>query len=220
MSAAPDRHPSRHTRRLLASVVSLAAATAVLAACGSSGSDASKDPKATLAAAVQLEQQGDLNDAAQLFNKVIAVQPNNYVALYDLGVISQTQHDPGTALNYYGRALKTDPRYVPALFNAATIYQTSNPALAISIYRKVISLQPHAPTAYLNLGKLEIAKHQAKRGVKDLATALTQDSSLLPQIPSHLRALVQSQILHAQRATQSPSGSTTASPSASPTTGA
>jgi tetratricopeptide (TPR) repeat protein len=190
-------------------MVIVAATIAVMGAgCGSSGgSDASKNPRATFLAAVELEKQGDLSDAAELFNKVIAVQPNNHVAYYNLGVIAQQQQNTAAALTQYGRALAINPRYVPALFNEATIYTTSDPTRAISVFRRVVALQPVAPTAYLDLGKLEISHGQPKRGVKDLATALTQDSSLLPQIPRRLRSLVQSQIARAQQATQSPSAS-------------
>jgi tetratricopeptide (TPR) repeat protein len=182
-------------------------------ACGgSSGANGSKNPQATFAAALQLEQRGDLADSAQLFEQVLLAEPNNYAALYNLGVIAQEQHDIPAALNEYGRALKVNPRYVPALFNSAGIYATTRPSVAIAVYRKIVALQPIAPTAYLGLGKLEIRHGQPRQGVKDLATALSQDASLLPQIPRPLRTLVRSQAARIQTASPSPAAAGTASP--------
>jgi tetratricopeptide (TPR) repeat protein len=189
------------------------AATVMLAGCGGSSADnGAKHPELTFRAALQLEKQGDISGSAQLFQQVIKAQPDNYVAMYNLGVIAQEQHNLPAALYQYGRALKVNPRYVPALFNAATIYALRSPLLAIAIYRRILTLQRVAPTAYLGLGKLEIKHGQPRRGVRDLAAALSQDPSLLPQIPAHLRALVKSQVHRPRRATPTATATGTAAP--------
>ena len=68
-----------------------------------------------------------------------------------------------------------NPNYVPALYNEATIYATTDPVPAISLYRHIVKIQPTAPTAYLNLGFLEITHGEPKQGVKSLATAVKPD---------------------------------------------
>jgi tetratricopeptide (TPR) repeat protein len=178
-------------------------------ACGGSSSGGSSaDPGVTLKAAVKLQDVGNVTAAKQLYLQVIKTQPSNYFAQYDLGVIAQNTGDSPGALSYYGAALTANPKYVPALYNEATIYAITDPVLAISIYRQVISLQPNAPTASLNLGLLEIKHNAPKRGVKDLAQAVADDSALLAQVPKHLRQLVQ--------AVGASAPSTTATPTTSP----
>jgi Tfp pilus assembly protein PilF len=191
-------HPYPHlarpagTRPAILAVAVLALVT-VLGGCGgsSSGGDAkTATPAANLAAAIQLQQQGKLGEAKDLYEKVVQAQPGNYYAQYDLGVIAQHDGDTSEALSDYGAALTANPKYVPALYNEATIYGVTDPALAISIYRHVIALQPVAATAELNLGLLEVKNGQPKQGVRDLALAVSEDGSLVSLIPANLRALV------------------------------
>jgi tetratricopeptide (TPR) repeat protein len=164
---------------------------AVASACGGgSGANGAKNPTATFQAALQLQKQGKLSAAAQLYQQVITAEPKNVFAHYDLGVVDQANHDSVGALAAYGAALTINPKYVPALYNEATIYATTDPVSAISLYRQIITLQPTAPTAYLNLGLLEIKHNAPKQGVSDLTTAVKQDSSLLSSIPKHLQGLV------------------------------
>jgi tetratricopeptide (TPR) repeat protein len=160
---------------------------ALLTACGGS-SDASKpaDANTLLAAGIKAQQQGNANAARQLFEQVLAKQPNNFYAHYNLGVLDQQAKDDAAALREYGAALTINPRYVPAMFNEATIFATTDPNLAITTYRRVVALQPKAPTAYLNLGLLEAAHGELAQGIKDLNIALHQDPTLGNQVPPGL----------------------------------
>lgn len=166
------------------------ALVAVASACGGSSGGNTQNPAATLGAALKLQQQGNYGQAAQLYQQVIAAQPNNAYAHYDLGVVDQATSNPVAALAAYGAALTINPKYVPALFNEATIYTTTDPASAISLYRQIVVLQPIASTAYLNLGFLEIKHGAPKQGVSDLAKAIGQDSSLLSRVPKSMQAAV------------------------------
>jgi tetratricopeptide (TPR) repeat protein len=167
----------------------------------------------TLAAALKLQQQGNFGQAAQLYQQVIAAQPNNAFAHYDLGVVDQAVSNPLGALAAYGAALTINPKYVPALYNEATIYTTSDPPLAISTYRQIIVLQPIASTAYLNLGFLEIKNGEPKRGVADLATAIKQDPSLISRVPKNLQRVVLA--LASPSTSPPPTAATSPSPSTS-----
>lgn len=178
-------------------------------ACG--GSSDGKKPSAStlLSAGLAAEQKGQLDAARQLFEQVLAKDPGNVYAHYNLGVLAQQDDDTTTALQEYGRALAADPRYVPALFNEATIWGTTNPTLAIATYRQIVQLQPKAPTAYLNLGLLEEQAGQRKQALRDLLTALHQDPTLASRLPRKLLNQVGS------AASSSPSPSALASPSPS-----
>jgi Tfp pilus assembly protein PilF len=176
-----------HRNRATSLAALVASGCVAMAACG--GSDGNSQAS-TLAAALQLQHQGQLAAAKQLYQHVIAAQPSNYVAHYDLGVIAQQQGDDSTALAEYGAALTAHPNYVPALYNQATIYQRTDPATAIDIYRRIIALQPHAPSAYFNLGLLETRSGSVQRGIQDLAQAVSQQSDLLGRVPKRFRTVV------------------------------
>jgi Tfp pilus assembly protein PilF len=174
-------------RRLAAAVVGASVAAALAGCSGSSGGTDKRATAATLlSAGLKAQERGDANAARQLFEQVLEKDPNNLYAHYNLGVIAQTDQDDQAALREYGAALTANPSYVPALFNEATIYGVTDPTLAIATYRQVIKLQPHAPTAYLNLGLLEAQTGQVGRGVRDLTIALHQDPTLASGIPKKL----------------------------------
>lgn len=199
--------------RVWAGIASAVTLVGLLTACGggSSGGKAA-DANTLLAAGIKLQQQGNANGARQLFEQVLAKAPNNFYAHYNLGVLDQQAKDNPSALREYGDALTINPSYVPAMFNEATIFALSDPALAIATYRRVVALQPHAPTAFLNLGLLEYAHGEQARGLRDLNTALHQDPSLGPQVPP---ALLKKVGAYANSA--SPAASPAASASPSPT---
>jgi tetratricopeptide (TPR) repeat protein len=188
-----SRVPHRYSPTGSKAIPLLLAAITVMAlgtACGGGSSGASASPGTTLNAALKLQQQGKLGDAAQLYQQAIHAQPNNLYAHYDLGVVDQELSNSVGALAAYGAALTINPKYVPALYNEATIYAKTDPVLAISLYRQIVALQPTAPTAYLNLGFLEIQHGEPKQGVAALATAVKQDPTLLSRVPAHLQTLV------------------------------
>ena len=173
-------------RRYAAGLVGTLAFLGAITACGGSSGGKAADANTLLQAGIKEQQKGDSNAARQLFEQVLAKQPNNFYAHYNLGVLDQQAKDNASALREYGAALTINPDYVPALFNEATIFATTDAELAITTYRKVILLQPKSPTAYLNLGLLEAAHGEMAQGIKDLNTALHQDPSLGTQVPPAL----------------------------------
>src|SRR5262249_27601789 len=69
-------------------------------------------------------------------------------------VIAQNKGDEDAAVKYYDKALATDPEYTPAMFNKAIILEATDPAKAIALYEKIVSIDPKAATAYLRLSFL------------------------------------------------------------------
>jgi tetratricopeptide (TPR) repeat protein len=173
------------------------ASVALLFAATSCSGPATKDKTAAktssfstlLGAGVALLQRDNPNAAAQLFQQAIKDDGHVAVAYYDLGVADQQQKETSQALSAYDNALSIDPRYVPAMYNKATIYASTSPTLAISLYRRIVGLQPDAPTAYLNLGLLEAAQPGGTATAHAyLQTAVTLKPDLLNDIPAPLRA--------------------------------
>ena len=155
-----------------------------LTACGQ---DRPKDKPVTAASllASGLDQlgKGDQAKALESFRAASAKDPTNHLAHYNTGVILQQQNMIAAALASYAAALAAKPDFVPAMFNSAVIYGATDPDLAILTYRKIIKLQPIAPTAYLNLGLLEAARGEEQLARAHLAKAVEQDGSLVTAIP-------------------------------------
>jgi tetratricopeptide (TPR) repeat protein len=157
---------------------------AITVGCTSSRAAPPPNAATLVGAGTAAVRQGDYNAATQLFQQAIQREPANATAYYDLGTVYQAENRNSDALGQYAKALVYDPKMVSAIFNQATIYAVHNPSLAIFLYKRVTFLQPHAATAYLNLGLLEHAQGDKTHAGADLRTAVAQDPTLRSRIPA------------------------------------
>jgi Tfp pilus assembly protein PilF len=119
-----------------------------------------------------------LDQAETTFRDVLLLSPKNVYALFDLGVIDQTQGNTAGALSYYSQALSADGSYVPALYNEAIILQTTNPNAALVLYQQIVSLEPKAATAYLQMAFLYAKKGQHLKADEARIKAISLDAGL------------------------------------------
>jgi len=111
--------------RLTPIVLTLAIAAATMASAGQSQRpDDQIDPRST--ALVQQAQTqsaaGRLDEANDLLETALAVDPRNRAAYIALGHVAQAQHLPGKAVRYYADALRMEPNDVNALAGQGEAY--------------------------------------------------------------------------------------------------
>ena len=111
--------------RLTPIVLTLAIAAATMASAGQSQRpDDQIDPRST-ALLQQAEAQsaaGRLDEANDLLETALAVDPRNRAAYIALGHVAQAQHLPGKAVRYYADALRMEPNDVNALAGQGEAY--------------------------------------------------------------------------------------------------
>jgi tetratricopeptide (TPR) repeat protein len=175
--------------------LAIVAAGLLLGGCGSGGHDSSTTATSTASyntlvdAGIHLLRLGNTKAAGQLFLQAIARNPADPVAHYNLGVVYQGAGDRRDALREYDLALRSNSRYVPALYNKAILMTPVNAPLAIFYYRQVIQIQPNSPTAFLNLGLLENQRKGLRsQALLDVKRAVRLDPSLRGRVPTSLRA--------------------------------
>jgi tetratricopeptide (TPR) repeat protein len=134
--------------------------------------------EAKLDAAYRAQQTGDLATAADLYTDVVAADPSNAVAQFNLGVLSHEQGALGDAAAQYEAALAADPTYVPALFNLAVLRAATDPTAAIDLYRRVLAVAPDHAGASMNLGLLLLERGESTEASALIDRALTLDPSL------------------------------------------
>ncbi len=146
--------PSVRRRRVAGALRLVGLATVlVLTAAGCGSSKPTASPTSTTAAATgksaganannssaavsTLLKQGlsqaqgrQLGQAETTFKNVLLLDPKNVYALYNLGVIDQTDNNNAGAINYYDAALSSDGTYTPAMYNKAIILEATNLAAA------------------------------------------------------------------------------------------
>jgi len=111
--------------RLTPIVLTLAIAAATMASAGQSQRpDDQIDPRSTalLQQAQAQSAAGRLDEANDLLETALAVDPRNRAAYIALGHVAQAQHLPGKAVRYYADALRMEPNDVNALAGQGEAY--------------------------------------------------------------------------------------------------
>jgi Tfp pilus assembly protein PilF len=156
----------------------------VLSACGATAKTEAQVATDELNAGLAAQRQGKNDEAAQHYHNVLAHDPRNQYAYYDLGLIDQNASRGPQAEQEYRQALQIDPNMTGALFNLAIIVTPTDPAQAVQLYQKVIQLQPRNAAAHLNLGFVYRDQGKADQAKAEFATATALDPALKSRIPA------------------------------------
>ncbi|WP_160422396.1 tetratricopeptide repeat protein [Agromyces seonyuensis] len=177
--------------RIGGAAAALLAATLVLSGCTDSTQDApdSAGPSATSSAGaisvddlVQLgiasANAGETDQAKATFENVLALDPGNAFANYNLGVLAQQNGDADAAMGYYDKAIETDPAFTSAMYNKAILLEDADQDAAVALYRQIVSLDDQAATAYYRLSSLLEAQGDAAGAAEARERALAIDPTL------------------------------------------
>ncbi|MFI5634183.1 tetratricopeptide repeat protein [Streptomyces sp. NPDC051664] len=176
------------------------AATAVVAAgaavwavlsqpAGTSDSEAKSaartvvEAQTLLNAGLMQSQYQDFSGAATSFKRVVALDPHNKIAWYNLGVIAQRDGKKADARAAYDKALKIDPSFDSALFNEALLLKSSEPDRSIKLLKRVVAHNSKASTAYLHLGEALAKKGRDDEAQDAFGRAVAADPKLLSFVP-------------------------------------
>ena len=148
-------------------------------AAGSKSSSSTTLPTDMLGVALQLHQNGQLDQAVKAYESVLQTDPKNAYALYNLGQISQTRGDNTKAIVYYNDSLKSDPTLTFVVYNRSLAYRdTGQVDQAIAGLREVIKADPNSVGGLYNLGNLLIASGNVEEGTKLVDQAIKLDPTL------------------------------------------
>ncbi|WIL20852.1 O-linked N-acetylglucosamine transferase, SPINDLY family protein [Geothrix sp.] len=135
---------------------------------------------AWLVLGVSLESQGKPSLAA--LNRAARLEPDNAVALCNLGAAEQRQGQTAKALERYRRALKFDPNLAIAHYNMGLgLRIVGSKEEAMEAFRCAIAVQPDYFDAYFQLGLLEqeLGHLQAAVDTYQKAIAFRADSHMI-----------------------------------------
>ena len=117
-------------------------------------------PKLTLE---QMKQMSDVQASALL--EKLKTDPQNAQILTQVAGIYQTTHRFKEAADYYGRALKIDPKNTPARSQMAScLYYSGDPDGALVQLNQVLKSNPKDVNALFNLGMIRYRGKNDKTG--------------------------------------------------------
>lgn len=133
---------------------------------------------ARLQRAFSLHQQGQLGDAARLYEQVLAAEPSNFDALHLLGLTAHQSGDHGRAVDLISAALRIDQTQADACANLAlALHALRRLPEALAFTEAAISLRPGFSSAYSNRGNLLREMKRLPEALASLDRAVALDPS-------------------------------------------
>jgi protein O-GlcNAc transferase len=137
----------------------------------------------TMQRAVSLHQVGRLDEAATLYESVLAINPEHADALYFRGMVAAQRSQFTEAERLIGKALALNPQNADACSNYAGVLNAlKRPQEALASLDRAVVLNPRMPAAHANRG---ITLHTLKRYAEAVA-AYDQALALNPRDPMTL----------------------------------
>jgi tetratricopeptide (TPR) repeat protein len=127
----------------------------------------------TLQFALQHHQHGRLDEAAQLYEGLLTVEPGHLQALHLLGVVAHQKGDHGRAVLLIGRAVAGNPNNAMYHANLAEAYRALGQFdQAVASCRLATRLRPDLPEAANNLGMALLGQGKTDDAIVSFAEAL------------------------------------------------
>ncbi|TCT21325.1 tetratricopeptide repeat protein [Thiobaca trueperi] len=123
---------------------------------------AAPSPHDILIQGIEFQHQGRTDEAARLFQAVLAAHPNHPAALYSLAVIAMDRADPEEALRLTETGVLAAPDFAPIWFAHATALRAlGRQEEALANYDRALEIQPDYLEALTNSGVLlrELLRH-------------------------------------------------------------
>ena len=141
--------------------------------------------------ATAFQRDGRLDEADEIYRKLMAFAPDRPEVLHHAGVLAQERGESDRAVALIERSLELNPSQADCYSNLGIIFQARG-QLAEAAYQRAIALKPSHANAYSNLGVL----FKAQGKLDDAVSAYRQAIAIKPEhasVHSNLGALLTAQ---------------------------
>ena len=123
--------------------------------------------------AVELQQNGALNEAERLYRQILETAPDNVNVLNMLGLVAQAKGLHEQAIDYFYKAADLAPKHFPIFFNlAVSLSALGKDLTAIEALQKMMQIKPDLAEAcyclgniYWKLGQTDLAREQYQKAL-------------------------------------------------------
>ncbi|MGK7932119.1 MAG: tetratricopeptide repeat protein [Microcystaceae cyanobacterium] len=111
-------------------------------------------------------REGKYAEAEAIMRRVIELDPDNYRAYSNLGVLLELKGELKEAILAYKKAIEINPQHADAYNNlGVALYNNNQLEEAVVAYKKAIEINPQFAKAYYNLGNALQDKNQLEEAV-------------------------------------------------------
>ena len=134
--------------------------------------------------AVDFHTKGKINDAKNIYKKILEVKPDHFLALGNLGIIFSMEKKFHEAIELFNKVLKINPEYAQAYNNLGNVFfELSEFDKSLDHYKKAIKLDPNLSDAFNNLGNIYLKKENLDKAIENYESAISLDSNLSKDKP-------------------------------------
>jgi predicted O-linked N-acetylglucosamine transferase (SPINDLY family) len=109
----------------------------------------------SLQSALQLHQQGRLDEAEALYKEILCLQPENFDALRLMATIAAQRKEFSLAIALFDQAIRINPNHANSFNNQGVAYQElQRYDEALGCFEKALALKPDYAEAYTNYGNV------------------------------------------------------------------
>lgn len=135
-----------------------------------------RNARAALAAGLALRGLRRFDEARVALESAVALDPNDYAAAYELGLLHDQGGDADAALARFEDAVRLKPSFVPALYAAGVRRLARNDRdAARRHFEAVANLDPANPEAPRELGRLAVTRGDFGEAASRFAAAALRD---------------------------------------------
>ncbi len=157
-------------------------------------SEHAEEGEQAIAAGIKLYREGKIDEASEVFQKVIRQFPSSSIAHNNFGMVLRRQGKSSEALSHYQEAIRLDSNYAEAENNIGLVFDQAGSIDEAAIhYKRAIEIRPTVPAFHLNYATLLERKGDFLSARKEYQTYLNLETDhkneIIPVVQSHLNKL-------------------------------
>ncbi|ABK44145.1 Tetratricopeptide TPR_2 repeat protein [Magnetococcus marinus MC-1] len=138
-----------------------------------------ESPAAQLSQAQAYLQQGQLQQAINSYQNLLAQHPESVAAWQGIGSALLAAGQPLQAVDFFERALALDPQHYPSILALGTLYQQQGRLeRAVQLFLRGAQLQPNQPLVHFNLGVVLAAQGRTEQAQSAYRKALALNENI------------------------------------------
>ena len=124
--------------------------------------------------AVDLHTKGKITDAKNIYEKILEVKPEHFLALSNLGIVFSQLREFERALELFNKVILINPKYAEGYNNLGNaLFELSEFDKSLNCYKKAVKLDSNFSDAFNNLGNVYQKKNDLKKAIESYESAIS-----------------------------------------------